>query len=476
MASSSLEARLDAVRKASSLSGALIDRLGAHLRSASDEDLFRMNPLAWAAANEATERESIDLFLHATRAGLLDFAWGIVCPGCAAFIQTSAGLRAVIEQQSCALCEMVSSKELDDNVEVTFNVSPAVRHTRFHDLGPDDYRRDAALVFASRWGISGPITRAFLERTLVIAERTAAGSSITRRERIDRGRFVALSPDLHVAARFEVVPEGAPLQAEIEILGTSVLAPAVIGQGTVEFHIHNRTGAQGDLLILPDMQFLMRDNPEAHAELAKAFPKGPPAFTGRRLVTSQTFRDLFRAESIPPEFGLQVRSLSMLFTDLKGSTQLYERVGDLRAFELVRRHFDVLREIVAAHDGAVVKTIGDAVMASFHDPVPALAAAAAMQRRIAEVGNGELMLKVGLHDGPCIAVTLNDRLDYFGQTVNIAARVQGLASAGEIVVTGSTFSHPGMESLLGQAELAAARATAPLKGIDAPVDVVRLTR
>src|SRR5204862_5761002 len=136
---------------------------------------------------------------------------------------------------------------------------------------------------------------------------------------------------------------------------------------------------------------------------------------------------------------LKITSLTFLFTDLRGSTELYERVGDLVAFDLVQAHFQVLNEIVGAEAGAVVKTIGDAVMATFPTPDRAVAAALrmrdAMRELNAERGGEDLLLKIGIHEGPCLAVTLNDRQDYFGQTVNIASRVQNLAVARAIFAT-----------------------------------------
>ena len=109
------------------------------------------------------------------------------------------------------------------------------------------------------------------------------------------------------------------------------------------------------------------------------------------------------------------------------------------AYDLVRQHFHVLYEIVAAEAGAVVKTIGDAVMATFLTPDRALAAALRMREEMARLNaerkNEDLLLKIGIHEGPCLAVRLNDHQDYFGQTVNMAARVQGLASSRAIFVT-----------------------------------------
>jgi class 3 adenylate cyclase len=203
------------------------------------------------------------------------------------------------------------------------------------------------------------------------------------------------------------------------------------------------------------------------------FVPSPPFLTGKRLLSTQSFRELFRTETLNPDDSLEIRALAMLFTDLKASTQLYERVGDLKALALVRQHFKLLRDVVAKHEGAVVKTIGDAVMATFSSPVHAAAAAVEMHQVIEDVP--ELQIKVGVHVGPCVAVDSNERLDYFGQTVNIAARVQALAEGREVVVTDSMLQSPGVADVLARARLPLAREEAQLKGIDAPVVVHRAT-
>ncbi len=140
-------------------------------------------------------------------------------------------------------------------------------------------------------------------------------------------------------------------------------------------------------------------------------------------MTNQIFRDVYRTDTLDVDQGLKLTSLTFLFTDLKGSTELYDRVGDLVAYDLVRAHFRVLNEIVAAEAGAVVKTIGDAVMATFRRRIARWRPALRMQQSVQDIKN-DMVVKIGIHEGPCLAVTLNDRLDYFGQTVNIAARVR----------------------------------------------------
>ena len=153
-------------------------------------------------------------------------------------------------------------------------------------------------------------------------------------------------------------------------------------------------------------------------------------------------------------------------------------MGDLAAFDLVRAHFRVLQEIVAAEAGAVVKTIGDAVMATFTTPDRAVSAALRMREAMrglnAERGREDLLLKIGIHEGPCLAVTLNDRPDYFGQTVNVASRVQHLAVSDAIFATGSVIDDAHANSILTQKGVARVAQAAPLRGIEMEVPVYEL--
>jgi class 3 adenylate cyclase len=170
-----------------------------------------------------------------------------------------------------------------------------------------------------------------------------------------------------------------------------------------------------------------------------------------------------------------IRRVTLLFSDLKGSTALYAAVGDAAAYHLVREHFAYLADIVREHEGGIVKTIGDAVMAAFHDPLQGLKAAIAMQARVSAFNaeaSAPIVLKLGLHEGPCIAVTLNGRLDYFGSTVNLAARLQGESRGGDIVLSATLAETPGTAALI--APHAPTAESARLRGIAEPVAFVRL--
>ncbi len=124
---------------------------------------------------------------------------------------------------------------------------------------------------------------------------------------------------------------------------------------------------------------------------------------------------------------------------------------------------------MAAQAGAIVKTIGDAVMAIFPTPDRALAAALRMREEMARINterqNQDLLLKIGIHEGPCLAVMLNESQDYFGQTVNMAARVQGLASSRAILATKSVVEDPKAAKLLQHAGIQPTMQRAALRGI-----------
>jgi class 3 adenylate cyclase len=247
-------------------------------------------------------------------------------------------------------------------------------------------------------------------------------------------------------------------------------AVSALPSGPVLFEISNTGPRRGSLL-------LINWPPEILAMPEKPTLQFDPYVSGGMLLTRQTFRKLFRSERVDEEEGLGVRQVTFLFTDLKGSTALYERLGDLNAYALVREHFALLDAIAHQHAGAIVKTIGDAVMAAFFQPADAVAAALQIlqdiQRFNQEHGQPAIILKMGAHCGPSIAVTLNENLDYFGQTVNIAARVQSFAGAGEICLTEALHTAPAVRQLLtgyGVEEF-----DAPLRGVEGEARVYRVT-
>jgi len=186
---------------------------------------------------------------------------------------------------------------------------------------------------------------------------------------------------------------------------------------------------------------------------------------------------LFASEVVRPGEEISIGSVTLIFTDLRDSTRMYREIGDASAFSRVSEHFRILEQAIAAEGGAIVKTMGDAVMATFRQPIDALKAVWKAQSEIARHGEPLLWLKAGLHTGPCIVVNQNGRLDYFGSTVNITARLPNFSRGGELVLSDTFYKDPQVQSFLAENVAADAMQsfTGELKGFDEPFTMWKLT-
>ncbi len=426
---------------------AAIERLVAE---APDYQLSRINVLDFACRHGLDEERMIAAFLHAARIGLFELSWNVLCPGCGGVLDANATLKSVrADQYNCALCAAGYEPTLDEMVDVTFTVSPRIRRIAAHDphtLPNWEYYRQ---VF---WGSGVDLPEADLakaiEKLTLDSIELPPGEKAHLSLMLPAEFLIVFEPVTHAAQFIDVKGEPASERQSLTLVYTNLRAPTgtmELRPGPLRLSLENRT----DRRILPGIWI-------ANDAMHEFIGKRRPFLTAKRLLSNQTFRDIYRTDTLDVDQRLKITSLTFLFTDLKGSTELYERVGDLVAFDMVREHFRVLNESVAAEGGAVVKTIGDAVMATFPTPDRALAAALRMREAMRGLntahGREDLLLKIGIHEGPCLAVSLNERQDYFGQTVNIASRVQGLAISQSILATAPVIDNPQSASLLGSGE------------------------
>jgi class 3 adenylate cyclase len=202
------------------------------------------------------------------------------------------------------------------------------------------------------------------------------------------------------------------------------------------------------------------------------------AATAAMVIAMSEFRSLFSEEVLSPETPISVGAVALMFTDLKASTRLYEQIGEAPAYGLVQHHFDLLRDTIARLDGTVVKTIGDSVMAAFFDPAKALEAAFQMHRTIDEDnsarGEPALSLKIGIHHGSCIAVNLNEMLDYFGTAVNLAARIQKESQGGDIVVTEELWQDPHVQEVIAVLPCSVEEVACMVRGLSGTRNIYRV--
>jgi len=413
----------------------LARRLADHLLGAQEVDLWRVRPLALARLWGVPPLRAIELCLQAVRAGLLELRWDLLCPRCRVAKGWSGGLDRLPQGAHCGSCNIDYDRDFSRNVEASFHPAPSVRA-----LDSGEY---------CMWG---PMSVPHVKVQVLLAP----GETRELEAHLPFGPY-----------RFRTLEPGP--EADIDWRAGDLPALVV---GAEDVSAGSPPG--------PNLLRLVNRSARPRIALIEDRAWVADALTADRVTSLQAFRDLFSDDVLRPGDEVAVGRIALLFSDLKGSTALYQAIGDANAYRLVRDHFAVLAKAIRDHEGAIVKTIGDAVMAAFVSPAQAVAAALEIQARIAEFnrppaagqGHPPLVIKLGIHAGPTIAVTLNDRLDYFGSTVNMTARLQGESRGGEIVLSREIAEDPAIRPILAGRNLRPDQAA--LKGYDQAVPFFRL--
>ncbi len=408
------QSKLDAVQRAllddesgPGIDATVVERLTKHVSDAPDDELDRIRPLALARAWSLDADEVVRACLHATRQGLLTLTWDVVCPHCRGVRDTLEHLGEVAPRGDCEVCDIDFDTSERETLEVTFHVHPSVRR---------------------------------VEKRLYCAAEPATKAHVKVQQDVEPGRRQSLETVLAPGSyRFRVRGGRSFARLLIEKDGTSEDAAELrASEPSGELHLHPGT----PLTLINDgskLETLVVEEAEADRDALRPV----------QVFGLQDFRDLFDEESLAVDLRLDVGVQTVMFTDVVGSTRFYLDAGDAAAFREVRQHFVIAFDVIKRHHGIIVKTIGDAIMASFADPADAVAASIAMQRRFGP-GHEEsqLRIRITLHTGPCLAVNLNTGVDYFGTTINLAAKIQASAEAGQVAFTEDTWKDPGVQSLL----------------------------
>lgn len=414
----------------------LITRLIRHIDLAADDDVLHMRPYALADAWGAPRRDVLQLCLAATRRSLLDLRWDVICPMCRGAKVSSVQLAEIHDTAHCPACRMDFQVNFDHALEVTFRPHASIRV-----LGGVDYC------------VGGPQLTPHIVAQQIIAPHET--------RRVD----VALEPGLHRVRARSNVPQSVTGHLELRVTADAALQPAA----AINIHAHAVGWSADRNVVTPAVTITIEnDTPVKQGIVIERLAWNDQSVTAADVSTVQAFRDWFAAQALRPDVQLGISTLAVLFTDLRDSTLLYRTIGDAPAFGRVLEHFDVLRRGVDTHGGALIKTIGDAIMAAFLDPVQGVAAALDILQGMAELNGARadlpLRLKLGLHTGPAIAVTLNERLDYFGTTVNIASRLEGQAQGDDLILSDEVMRQPAVQHLLRERGVTVEPFDARLKG------------
>src|SRR6202012_4313176 len=347
---------------------AVADAIARLIEDGEDHELNRINALDFSKRTGFDEEKVISGFLHASRLGLFDLTWNVLCPGCSGVLDAHDTLKSLRnDDYHCGLCACGYEPSVDEQVEVAFTVSPKVRRIAAHDpntLPLWEYYKQ--VFWSSGIDLNQQSFAALTEEITLEALELPATERAVVSLQLPPQFIIVFEPVTHAAHFIDV--QGEPTRERQQLSLTYNKSPPPTGSitmrpGPLRLSLDNQVGVR----TLPTV-FVAGDG------LHDLLGKRRPFLTAKRMLSNQTFRDVFKADNLEIDQRLKITSLTFLFTDLKGSTALYERVGDLAAFDLVRAHFRALLDIIASEKGAVVKTIGDAVMATFVKPEHAIAA------------------------------------------------------------------------------------------------------
>jgi class 3 adenylate cyclase len=416
----------------------VVERLIEFIQRSDDLAVGRIRPYELADKWNEPRKKVLEVCLRATRIGLLDFQWNLLCPLCRGPQHSSSSLKDIESDVHCETCKIDFTVNFDRFVELTFRPNAAVRRVEMAEF------------------CVGSPTRT---PHVVAQQLLPAGEVRTLNLPLEIGNYRLRALELQVS-QFVTVTSDGETDVSVTLDANGIAGDQLMLAPRSQLTIRNETDSE-QLLILERMAW------------------SDQATTAAEVTALQTFRDLFSSEALRPGEQISVGTLTVLFTDLRNSTKLYREIGDATAFGRVMSHFDILKKAISSHDGAIVKTIGDAVMAVFRCPADGVEAMLEVQELLASPPDGgmPLALKAGLHTGPCIAVTLNDRLDYFGSTVNMAARLEGLSSGLDVIVSQNAFDDPKVQDLLLLEGYSAERFEMSLKGFeDENVELWRVRR
>ena len=411
----------------------LARRLAAYLATRQEVDVRKIRPLHLARRWNVPERHAVELCMQAARSDMLGMRWDLLCPRCQVVKSSSFALDELPTGAHCDTCNIDYERDYANNIELAFFPNSLVR--------PVD---DREFCLFGPWSTPHVI----IQITVGAGEQAAVEAGL--KHGIYRLRTLEAGDE-------EIVEWSDGAFPDVVAESDAITSAKSSQRGSVA--LHNRT-ARPLTFIVEELAW-RRD-----------------ALTAKRATTMQAFRDLFDEEILRPGDTLEVDNITIMFTDLEGSTALYEKVGDFQAYGLVREFFAVLGAAIRENNGTMVKTIGDAVHGAFANPRDALLSAIRIQAEIdkfnARSGRTPIGVKIGLHVGRCIAVTLNNRLDYYGSAVNKAARLADQSGNGDIVLSREMADEPAIRGALGKIRLR--RDSAALKGFDDPMPFSRISR
>jgi class 3 adenylate cyclase len=388
------------------ISQKLAEKLVKYVETTPDNDIYRIRVKPLARDWNIPEKEVLTGFLIGTRQGLFKLTWDVICPHCRGVRNEVKTLGELPKRGTCEACQVDFDATAFNTLEVTFHAHPSLRVV------------EKQVYCAAEPGTKPHIK---MQKTVSAMDQLKLGTLLGS----GRYRLRIIGKDIYNLLDVDAQAQGN------EVKWDDALSQQNLKSAYFPTLLLKNNAAQANTFILEESQ-LDQDT-----------------LRPVDLFNFQNFRDLFSQEALASELKLEIGVQTILFTDLVGSTKFYEVEGDTVAFTEVKEHFNKTYEVVQKHDGVIVKTIGDAVMAAFSHQVDAVKAGIELQKYFSPTNpKTRLRLRVTLNTGSCLAVNLNSNIDYFGNTVNLAAKIQAVAGAGEIAFTENVLKDPDLQKLI----------------------------
>lgn len=368
-----------------------------------------LRPHELASRWDLPREDILTVMLYAVYIQLLEFRWDAVCPHCRQIQASSSQLSGIREIVNCSYCRDTFTVALNRNLEINFQPNSNIR----------SIQRD-------QFSISSPQSAPFIITQFLLEAGSSKTLDLVLPESTYRLRTLKQNGN-----PFLKVKEDGPDQLALSLNSRGWEQIATNIGANVQLTLNNRTDSE-QLFIIEHV------------------PGSDQRLTGNDLTTRQLFRSLFPDQTLRDEEKISAGSLTFMFTDLVDSTLIYRSIGDGDAFDRVMQHFDIIEQVIKKEHGAIIKTLGDAVMAVFLHPDAAIRTILRIQMALKANQNFSppLQIKAGIHHGQCIAVNQNQQLDYFGSTVNMAARLVDFAHQDEIILSEFAYEDPGVQQLI----------------------------
>lgn len=374
---------------------AVAETIRQFLEHASDPEVARIRPLVFADRFRLPAKDVTDAFLLAAKEGVLTLLWDILCPSCRIPADVHETLATLKDHGYCPSCDLRYEIDFSNSVELIFRPHPEIRaaETRTYCIGGPAF--SAHVVAQIR---------------LMPGERFAMDLMLTEGSYRLRGPQLPFAVDVRVGAtgvsRFELPLLRPPLPNSVPVLR----------QGSQVLTLFNNTTRELQIRL------------ERTADRAMAL-------TAAAAASIPAFREMFPNEVLAPGQMVSVTNITLLMTDICGANELYESLGDGPAFGRIRERLMQIEEIIKSHRGAVVKIVGDGILASIQDSESAIGATIALLTS----GNNSLPVRIAVHRSSALVTTMNERLDYFGECMYLLRTMLQLADTNEAILTASVL-------------------------------------